>query len=246
MVAKESAMEHLFFPNESAEYRTARNALLHAEIALRRQLEAVAARRRSLPPGGEVPEDYVFEQIGADERLEKVRLSELFGDHPSILLYSFMYGPERDEPCTGCTHTLDGWDGSVFHSDQRFPTYVVAKSPIARLVALARKRGWRNLRLLSTAGNDYSHHYFGDTSKFGAAMRAERGYEPGKNWDEPMYNVFRKDADGTVRHFWGNELLYAQEEPGQNHRAGDLVDPVWGLLDMSPEGRGDFFPKLTY
>ena len=77
-------------------------------------------------------------------------------------------------------------------------------------------------------------------------MRAERGYEPGKNWDEPMYNVFRKDPDGTIRHFWGSELLYAPEEPGQHHRAGDLVDPVWGLLDMSPEGRGDFFPKLGY
>src|SRR5580704_7096279 len=148
-------MPHLSFPNESAEYRTARNALLDAEIALRRQIEAVAAQRRALPAGGEVAEDYVFERIGADERPEKVRLSELFGGHPSILLYSFMYGPERDQPCTGCTHTLDGWDGSVFHADQRFPTYVVAKSPIARLQALARKRGWRHLKLLSTAGNNY-------------------------------------------------------------------------------------------
>ena len=134
----------------------------------------------------------------------------------------------------------------VFHTDQRFPTFIVAKSPIARLEALARKRGWRNLKMLSTAGNDYDHHYFGDTSKFGQAMRTERGYEPGKNWDEPMYNVFRKDADGSVRHFWGSEMLYVKEDSGQNHRAGDLVDPVWGLLDMSPEGRGDFFPKLTY
>src|SRR3546814_20713237 len=77
-------------------------------------------------------------------------------------------------------------------------------------------------------------------------MRDARGYEPGENWDEPMYNVFRKDADGTVRRFWGSELLYVQEEPGHDHRAGDLVDPVWGLLDMSPEGRGDFFPELSY
>ena len=114
-------MPHLSFPNESAEYRTARNALLDAEIALRRQLEAVAVQRRALPPGGAVHEDFVFERIGAQQRPEQVRLSELFGDHPSILLYSFMYGPERDEPCTGCTHTLDGLDGSVFHADQRFP-----------------------------------------------------------------------------------------------------------------------------
>lgn len=239
-------MEHLSFPNETAEYRKARNVLLDAEIALRRQLETVAALRRSLPPGGAVPDDYVFERIGAGERPEPVRLSELFGNHPSILLYSFMYGPERNLPCAGCTHTLDGLDGSVFHADQRFPTYAVAKSSIARLEAWARKRGWRHLKLLSTAGNRYAHDYFGDTSKFGPAMRTERGYAPGKNWDEPMYNVFHRDADGTIRHFWGSELIYVQEEPGQHHRAGDLVDPVWGLLDMSPEGRGDFFPKLTY
>ena len=239
-------MEHLSFPNESAEYRAARNALLDAEIALRRQLEAVAAQRRALPPGGEVPEDYVFERIGADQRPERVRLSELFGDHPSILLYSFMYGPERDLPCNGCTHTLDGLDGSVLHASRRLPVYIVAKSPIARLEAWARQRGWRNLALLSAADNRYSHDYFGDTSSFGPAMQAERGYEPGKDFDEPMYNVFHKHADGTIRHSWGSELLYVQEEPGQNHRAGDLVDPVWGLLDMSPEGRGDFFPQLSY
>src|SRR3546814_18068646 len=95
-----------------------------------------------------------------------------------------MYGPERDQPCTGCTHTLDGLDGSVFHADQRFPTYVVAKSPIARLEALARKRGWRNLQLLSTASTDYSHHYFGDTSKFGAEMPDARGSETGENRTE--------------------------------------------------------------
>ena len=239
-------MPHLHFPNESAEYRTARNALLDAEVALRRQIEAVAAQRRALPSGGAIAEDFVFERIGADLRPEKVKLSELFGAHPSILVYSFMFGPERDEPCTGCTHTLDGLDGSVFHTDHRLPTYIVAKSPIARLQALARDRDWRNLQLLSTAGNDYAHHYFGDTSKFGPEMREARGYEPGKNWDEPMYNVFHKDADGAVRHAWGSEMLYVQEDPGQDHRAGDLVDPVWGLLDMSPEGRGDFFPKLRY
>ena len=95
-------------------------------------------------------------------------------------------------------------------------------------------------------GGNYSHDYFGDTSKFGPAMRAERGYAPGKNWDDPMYNVFRKDAAGAIRHFWGSELLHAPEEPVPHHRAGDLVDPVWGLLDMSPEGRGQFFPKLIY
>src|SRR3546814_15386657 len=120
-------MLHLSFPNESTEYRTARNALLDAEIALRRQLEAVAAQRRALPPGGAVPKDFVFERIGANQRPEQVTLSELFGDHPSILLYSFMYGPARDQHCTGCTHTTDRLAGRVFHADPSFPPLVVDK-----------------------------------------------------------------------------------------------------------------------
>jgi predicted dithiol-disulfide oxidoreductase (DUF899 family) len=233
------------FPNESADYRKARNALLDAEMDLRRQIEAVAVMRRALPQGGEVREDYVFERIGSTKRPERVQLSQLFGEHPSILLYSFMYGPEREKPCPGCTHTLDCLDGAARHVPQRFPVYIVAKSPIARLEAWAHHRGWDHLTLLSTAGNTYDSDYFGDTSHHSQAMREERGYEPGKDWDEPMYNVFRKDGS-AIRHFWGSEILYAPEEPGQHHRAGDLVDPVWGLLDMSPEGRGDFFPKLAY
>jgi predicted dithiol-disulfide oxidoreductase (DUF899 family) len=239
-------MEHLNYPNESATYRAARNALLDAEIALRRQLETVAAQRRALPPGGEVPEDYVFERIDDRERPAKVRLSELFGEHPSICFT--VSCSDRNEtsraPAARIPSTV--WTAASFTPTSVFRPSLVAKSPISRLEALARKRGWRNLKMLSTAGNDYDHHYFGDTSKFGQAMRTERGYEPGKNWDEPMYNVFRKGTDGSVRHFWGSEMLYVKEDPGQNHRAGDLVDPVWGLLDMSPEGRGDFFPKLTY
>jgi len=238
-------MEHLSFPNESADYRAARNALLDAEIELRRHIEAVAAQRRALPPGGAVPTDYVFERIGANMMPEKVKLSELFGEHPSILLYSFMYGPERATPCPGCTHMLDGMDGGARHSGQRLPVYVVAKSPIARLVAWAKQRGWNHLTMLSTAGNSYAADYHGDTSKLSQAMRDERGYKPGENWDEPMFNIFRKDGD-TIRHFWASEMTFAPEDPGQHHRTGDLVDPLWGLLDMSPEGRGNFFPKLAY
>ncbi len=234
------------FPNESAAYREARNTLLDAEIALRRQAEAVAALRRTLPPGGEVPEDYVFERIGAHARVEQVRLSELFGEHATLLLYSYMFGPERDSPCPGCTHLLDCQDGAARHVPQRAAFYVVSRSPIARLAAWAHERGWDHLRLLSTAGNAYSSHYYGHTSALTPAMRAERGYADGEDWDEPMLNVFRKDG-GTVRHFWGSELVFAPDDPGQNHRALDLIDPVWGLLDMTPEGRGaEFFPRVRY
>ena len=234
------------FPNESAEYRAARNALLDAEIALRRQTEAVAAQRRALPPGGEVREDYVFERIGAHLRPEPVKLSELFGEHSTLLLYSFMFGPERDEPCPGCTHLLDCAEGAARHVPQRAALWVVAKSPTARLAAWAHERGWNHLRLLSTAGNDYDAHYYGDTAALTPAMRAERGYKPGELWDEPMLNVFVKDGDG-VRHFWGSELVFAPADADQDHRGLDFFDSVWGLLDTTPEGRGkEFFPKVDY
>jgi predicted dithiol-disulfide oxidoreductase (DUF899 family) len=234
------------FPNESAEYREARNALLDAEIALRRQTEAVAAMRRALPPGGVVPEDFVFERIGAYQRPERVRLSELFGEFPSILIYSYMFGPERDVPCPGCTHLLDCLDGAARHVPQRAPLYVAARSPIARLAAWAQERGWNHLQLISTAGNGYNDHYYGNTRALTPEMRAVRGYNAGQDWDEPMLNVFRTDGE-TIRHFWGSELVFAPDDPGQHHRGLDFADSVWGLLDTVPEGRGEtFFPQVSY
>lgn len=238
-------MEHLSYPNESAEYREARNALLDAEIALRAQIEAVAAQRRALPPGGVLAEDYEFERIGESLMPEKVRLSELFGPHDTLILYSFMYGPERERPCRGCTHLLDGLDGAARHIGQRAAFHVVAKSPLARLVAWAHERGWNHLRFVSTAGNSYDADYFGDTSKLSPALREAHGVPDGEDWDETIYNVFHR-RDGVVRHFWGSELSFAPSAPGQHHRSGDFANPLWGLLDITPEGRGDFFPRLSY
>ena len=183
-------MDHLSFPNESAEYRTARNALLDAEIALRAQIESVAQQRRQLPPGGDVPEDYVFERIGANLLPEKVKMSQLFGKHDTLVLYSFMYGPDRKDPCSGCTHLLDSVDGSGRHIGQRVAFYVVAKSPIARLTAWAQTRGWNHLQLISTAGNNYDADYFGDTSKLSPEMRKAHKVPDGENWDETIYNTF--------------------------------------------------------
>src|SRR3546814_9026324 len=76
--------------------------------------------------------------------------------------------------------------------------------------------------------------YFGDTRRLSAAKRAERGMGEGEDWDETIFNVFCKDGD-AIRHHWASEMAYAPEDPGQHHRAGDLVDPLWGLLDMTPE-----------
>ena len=241
-----STLHHIHFPNESAPYRKARNALLAEEMELRRQLERVAAHRRALPPGGEVLEDYTFETAGADGKPASVKLSELFAPGKDTLaIYSFMYGPERERPCPGCTHFLDSFDGAVRHISQRVNVAVVAKSPLPRILAFANERGWRHLHLLSTAGNTYDRDYFGDSSDLPAAVAEQQEFKNGEEWDMPILNVFRRDG-GTIRHFWASELLYVPPESGQHYRHNDLLDPVWTTLDNVPEGRGNFEPKLRY
>jgi predicted dithiol-disulfide oxidoreductase (DUF899 family) len=215
------------FPNESAEYRRARDGLLEAEIALRRQIEAVAAQRRALPPGGEVPEDYLFEE-GEDAR--PVRMSQLFAGKPTLIAYSFMYGPKMDHACPSCTSILDALDGEARHVTQRASLVVIAKSPIARILGHAKQRGWRTLRLLSSAANSYNADYHGENAK---------------GEQTSMLNVFTLER-GVVRHRFGTELHNGPSDPGQDPRHVDSIWPLWNLLDFTPEGRGDFRPKLQY
>jgi predicted dithiol-disulfide oxidoreductase (DUF899 family) len=234
------SLHHLNFPNESPEYRRARNTLLEEEMELRRQVERVAAQRRTLPAGGEVPEDYLF-KLWRNGSPASINFSELFDGKDTLALYSFMYGPERERPCPGCTHFLDALDGAARHAGERMSLWIVAKSPIARIVSFAKERGWQHLRLLSAHGNNYSRDYFGDSSALPPEV-----FKDGEEWDMPMLNVFRREGATTIRHFWGSELLYMPPEPGQEYRHNDLLDPTWNLMDVTPEGRGDFHPRLDY
>jgi predicted dithiol-disulfide oxidoreductase (DUF899 family) len=224
--ASELARHGRNYPNESAEYRRARTALLAEEIELRRQIERVAEQRRALPPGGEVPEDYLFQ--GEDG---PVRFSALFGDKDTLVVYSYMYGPKRERPCPMCTSLLSAYDGEMPDILQRVAFAVVAKSPIERLVAFKKERGWRHLKLYSSAGNSFNSDYFAE----------------GPNGeDDAALNVFTR-RDGTIRHFWGGEMGGKTADPGQDPRGAPDLMPLWAILDTTPEGRGtDWYPKLDY
>src|ERR1022692_93482 len=155
----------ILFPGESAQYRIARDRLLEREVELRRLSEAVAAARRDLPPGGAVPQDYVFQGAGPDGSTADVRLSELFAPgKDSLVIYSFMFPRALDEdlPCPSCTQFLDTFDGAARHVAQRVNFAVAAKAPLPRILAHASQRGWRRLRLLSSAGNTYNRDYHGE------------------------------------------------------------------------------------
>ncbi len=234
-------LHHLAMPGESTEYRVARNKLLTEEMALRRQIESVAALRRALPAGGPVNREYLF-----DGESGPLALSDLFKPGMDTLaIYSFMYGPGRELPCTGCTHFLDGLEGMVQHITQRISLSVVAKSQLPRLLGLARARGRHTLPLLSTQGNTYDHDYFGDSSGLPDAVLKQQEFKAGEEWDMPMLNVFRRHGK-VISHFWGSELLYVPPEPGQEYRHNDALDSLWNMLDLTPAGRGDFHPQLAY
>jgi predicted dithiol-disulfide oxidoreductase (DUF899 family) len=214
------------FPNESAEYRAARTALLAEEIELRRHLERVAAQRRALPPGGEVIGDYQFQgETGSTD------FAGLFGDKDTLAVYSFMFGPQREKPCPMCTALLGPLDGNAADIHQKISLVVVARSPVERLVDFKAQRGWRNLRLYQDLNDSYSRDYFGllpDGSEV------------------PAFNIFTR-RDGTIRHFWSGEMTGDSCDPGQDPRGAPDLSPLWNVLDMTPAGRGtDWYPKLSY
>lgn len=220
-------MSSITFPDETPEYRTARNALLAAEIELSDHVARVAALRKKLPLGGPVKEDYVFDEIVAGE-VRQVRLSELFEDGKEALFaYGFMYGPEMEQACPMCSSLLDGLDGNAPQLLERINLVAIARSPIERLAEFAERRGWRRLRLLSAARNAYPRDYFTED-------------ESGNQM--PMANVFVKRG-GEVRHFWGSEMLYADLDGDPRHV--DPMWPLWNVLDTVPEGRGEsWYPSL--
>ena len=224
------------FPGESEAYRKIRNQLLQEEINLRQQTEKVAALRRQLPLGGRLTEDYLFEESGLgpldQNGIKQTRLSELFEPGKStLIIYSFMYGPDMAAPCPSCTSILDGLNGMVAHVQERVNFVVVAKSPIERIRAWAHSRGWSNLRLLSSFNNSYNADYLGENSTGGQI---------------PTLNVFQKSDDG-VFHCYNTELLYTPPEAGQGPRHVDSIWPLWNLFDFTPEGRGaDWNPRLAY
>jgi predicted dithiol-disulfide oxidoreductase (DUF899 family) len=214
------------FPNESDDYRRARDALLAEEIELRRHIERVAEQRRTLPPGGEAIGDYRFE--GKDGPLD---LASLFGDKQTLVVYSYMFGPQRERPCPMCTSLLSAWNGEARDVGQRVALAVVARSPIERLTAFAKERGWRDLNLYSDTNGNYSRDYHGI----------------GKNGgDDAAFTVFTR-RDGTIRHFWSGEMGGESADPGQDPRGAPDLMPLWTILDVTPEGRGtDWYPKLDY
>ena len=182
-------------PGESEEYRRARQALLVEEIELRRHAERVAASV-ALPPGGQVPDDYHFvAEDGSD-----VSLSDLFGEHETLIIYSYMFGPEREAPCPMCTSLMGGFDHKIADITQRV---AIASPPALRSSGCGGKqsRGWSDLPVYSDTSGDYT-----------------RAYVSAEDADMPAYNVFTR-RDGVIRHFWSEEITGTWPIPARTRAA---------------------------
>ncbi|MBC7917739.1 MAG: DUF899 family protein, partial [Rhodoferax sp.] len=198
--------------------------LLAEEIELRRHIERVAEQRRALPPGGTVPQNYQL--IGENG---PVTFADLFGDKQTLAVYSYMYGPQREHPCPMCTSLMAAWDGEAPDIEQRIALVMVARSPIERLLAAKKQRGWHHLKLYSDLEGDFT-----------------RDYVSADDADVPGFNVFTR-RDGSIRHFWSGEMGGSTADPGQDARGAPDLMPLWTILDCTPEGRGlDWYPSLRY
>jgi len=208
-------MSELRYPNESREYRDARDSLLKDERELIDKSRAVAKKRRKLPLGGQLKQDYVFQWANDGKVGSRVKFSELFGDKDSLLLYSFMFGPNWDNPCPSCTSLVDGFDRTWYQVSRNAAFVAIAKAPADRINAWARKRGWSQMPLVSGSDSTYQADY--------------KCQGESDDMQLPVMHVFRRQA-GKIFHFWGTESM-------ENHL--DTVWAYWNLMDYTPEGRPD-------
>lgn len=219
--------------NESPEYLAKREELRQAEIDLMRQRERVAELRRRLPAGA-VAEDYVFEEGPADLNagdtpVHTVRLSELFtGPNRSLVIYHLMYGKRQTKACPMCTAWIDGMNGAAHHVTQNLDFAIVAAADPPTLRAHGRARGWNRLRLLSAGGSTFKYDF---------------GSEDREGRQDSTISVFTRDERGQVRHFY---TAHPWMSPEIKERGIDLMSPIWHLLDLTPQGRGNWYTQLEY
>jgi predicted dithiol-disulfide oxidoreductase (DUF899 family) len=226
----EGETPRLWPESASEEYRRARLDLVAAEAELRDRIEAVAAQRRALPPGGELP-DHTFvegpDDLTADGPERAVRLSELFAGHDELVLYHLMLHPEDTKACAACSMFVDGLDGVERHLTRRAGFAVMAPAPLPVLRAWARTRGWRRVRLVSCGGTSFLDD-LGVAGSRGALF--------------PAFSVHTRDAEGRIRHV----TTQPADFPDGTMRGMDLMSPVWNVFDLLPSGRGDDDPDNTY
>ncbi len=127
-----------------------------------------------------------------------------------------------------CTIWIDGINGVAAHVAQNIDFAVVAAADLKALRDHARARGWANLRLLSASSNTFKY---------------DLGSEDRDGAQDSALTVFTRDPEGAVRHFY---IAHPRMAPEIKERGIDLLSSVWNLMDLTPQGRGDWYASLAY
>jgi predicted dithiol-disulfide oxidoreductase (DUF899 family) len=220
----ETAMtKHEVVPEE--QWIEARRALLAEEKAWTRERDRLSAKRRALP-WVKVEKDYVFEGTNGP-----VSLAELFDGRSQLIVRHFMFGPEWEEGCPGCSLLADQVDGARQHFEHNDVSFVtVSRGPIKKLEAYRQRMGWK-FRWVSSAKSDFNFDYHVSfpegTREQGVFYNFAERPDPGVD-ELPGVSVFCKDEDGAIYHTYST---YG--------RGGEVFLTVYAWLDVVPKGRNE-------
>jgi predicted dithiol-disulfide oxidoreductase (DUF899 family) len=222
-------MQHQIVSRE--EWIAARKQLLKKEKELTKLRDKLSAERRELP-WVKVEKEYVF-----DTTEGKKTLAELFDGRSQLIIQHFMFGPDWEAGCVGCSFGADHVDAAYMHLKHHDVTYVaIARAPLATLEAYRKRMGWR-FPFVSSYGSDFNYDFNVSFTKDDLAKgKVYYNYEMTEaSIDElPGASVFYKDEKGDVYHTYSS---YA--------RGGEEVLGAYMLLDMTPKGRNETGPNYN-
>ncbi|MES0811164.1 DUF899 domain-containing protein [Roseibium sp. SCPC15] len=203
------------------EWLDARKALLTREKAFTKERDELSAARRELPMVL-VEKDYVFDTENGTKSL-----SDLFGPHPQLVVYHFMFGETWEEGCPSCSFWADNYERLDAHLAARDTALLaISNAPLERLLAYKKRLGW-TFNWVSTNGNGFNVDY-GVTFP-GKEDPTGHGYNySGRVFSEelPGVSTFLKLEDGRIGHSYST---YG--------RGLDILNMAYNLLDLTPMGR---------
>jgi len=194
----------------AVEWQAARDALLVKEKKATRARDDLAAERRRLPRV-HIDKDYVF-----DGPAGKTRLLDLFEGRRQLLLYHFMFGPNQDVGCDGCSMFVDQI-GHLAHLHARDTSFVlVSRAPIAKIADYRQRMGW-TIPWHSSFESDFNFDF-----GVGPETPQEGVYQDGESFG---LSVFIRDSDDVFRTYF------------TTNRGAEALGSVWTFLDLTPLGR---------
>lgn len=214
-----------------SEWLEARRALLVEEKAHMRANEELARRRRELP-WVKITKPYVF-----DSTAGQVSLADLFDGRSQLLVYHFMFGPDWEEGCTGCSFLCDHVDGARQHFEHHDLTFVaVSRAPLEKLEAYRKRMGW-GFRWVSAEHSDFNYDFHvsfppenvvdGKITYNFETVDADKGID-----ELPGLSIFQKDDDGQIYHTYSS---YS--------RGGEVLLGAYQFIDLTPQGRRENGPN---